>query len=156
MCPTGRPDRMSHRKWRESKQQPSRARSAWSGNQLSCCLVSLHFLCDILSGRPVIRTSRTRLSSTSNADTVSTVASFTKSESRLNIMKAVIAPARRRRWLSSLVVENGTQPSAPAPSLTTNISLPIKSIRISIVFLVFWRRAADLPLPPPNHRFECG
>ena len=28
----------------------SRARS---GNQLSCCLVSLHFLCDILSGRPV-------------------------------------------------------------------------------------------------------
>ena len=45
MC-TGRPDRMSHRKWREGKQQPSRARS---GHQLSCCLVSLHFLCDILS-----------------------------------------------------------------------------------------------------------
>ena len=37
--------RMSHRKWRETKQQPSRARS---GNKLSCCLVSLHFLCDIL------------------------------------------------------------------------------------------------------------
>ena len=48
---TWRPDRMSHRKWRESKQQPSRARS---GNQLSCCLVSLHFLCDILLGRPVV------------------------------------------------------------------------------------------------------
>ena len=47
---TGRPDRMSHRKWRETKQQPSRARS---GHQLRCCLVSLHFLCDILSGRPV-------------------------------------------------------------------------------------------------------
>ena len=41
---------MSHRKWRESKQQPSRARS---GNKLSCCFVSLLFLCDILSGRPV-------------------------------------------------------------------------------------------------------
>ena len=50
---TGRPDRMSHRKWRESKQQPSRSRS---GNQLSCCLVSLDFLCDILSGGPVIKT----------------------------------------------------------------------------------------------------
>ena len=49
---TGRPDRMSHRKWRETKQQPSRARS---GHQISCCLVSLHFLCDtdILSGCPV-------------------------------------------------------------------------------------------------------
>ena len=43
--------RVTHRKWRESKQQPSRARS---GNQLSCCLVSLHFLCDILTGRPVV------------------------------------------------------------------------------------------------------
>ena len=38
------------RKWRETKKQPSRARS---GNQLSCCLVSLLFLCHILSGRPV-------------------------------------------------------------------------------------------------------
>ena len=47
---TGRPDKMLHRKWRETKQQPSRARS---GHQISCCLVSLHFLCDILSGRPV-------------------------------------------------------------------------------------------------------
>ena len=47
---TGRPVMMLHRKWRESKWQPSRARS---GHQLSCCLVSLHFLCDILSGRPV-------------------------------------------------------------------------------------------------------
>ena len=37
--------RMSHRKWRETKQQQSRARS---GHQLSCCLVSLGFLCDIL------------------------------------------------------------------------------------------------------------
>ena len=44
---TGRPDRMSHGKWRESKQQPSKARS---GNQLSCCLVSLHFLSHILFG----------------------------------------------------------------------------------------------------------
>ena len=48
---TGRPVRMSHRKWRESKQDPSRARS---GNQPSCCLVSLHFPSDILSGRPVV------------------------------------------------------------------------------------------------------
>ena len=40
---------MSHRKWREIKQQPSRARQ---GHQISCCRVALHFLCDILSGRP--------------------------------------------------------------------------------------------------------
>ena len=32
-CTTGRPDRMPHRKWRETKQQPSRARS---GRQISC------------------------------------------------------------------------------------------------------------------------
>ena len=38
--------RMSHWKWRETKQQPSRARS---GHQISCCSVSLHFLCDILA-----------------------------------------------------------------------------------------------------------
>ena len=47
---TERPDKMSHRKWRETKQQPSRARS---GHQIRCCLVSLHVLCNILSGRPV-------------------------------------------------------------------------------------------------------
>ena len=41
---------LSHRKWRKTKQQPSRASS---GHQLSCCLVSLHFLWDILSGRHV-------------------------------------------------------------------------------------------------------
>ena len=35
---------------RETKQQPSRARS---GHEFGCCLVSLHFLCRILSGRPV-------------------------------------------------------------------------------------------------------
>ena len=50
---TGQPNRMSHRKLGETKQQPSRARS---GHQFSCCLVSLHFLCDILSGRPVLAT----------------------------------------------------------------------------------------------------
>ena len=38
--------RMSHWKWRETKQHPSRARS---GHQISCCLFSLHFLCDILA-----------------------------------------------------------------------------------------------------------
>ena len=38
--------RMSHRKWRETKQEPSRARL---GHQISSCLVSLHFLCDILA-----------------------------------------------------------------------------------------------------------
>ena len=47
---TGPPDRMSHRKWRESKQQlilkPALA-------LFGCCLVDLHFLCDILSGGPV-------------------------------------------------------------------------------------------------------
>ena len=32
-------------KWRETKQYPSRARS---GNQISCCLFSLHFLYDML------------------------------------------------------------------------------------------------------------
>ena len=46
---TGPVDRMLHRiinrKRRETKQQPSRAKS---GNQISCCFVSLHFLCDIL------------------------------------------------------------------------------------------------------------
>ena len=36
---------------RETKQQPSRDRS---GNQISCCLVSLHFLCDILSTGAVL------------------------------------------------------------------------------------------------------
>ena len=41
---------MSHRKWRETKQHPSRVRS---GNHLSCCLLSLHFLCDILHSRTV-------------------------------------------------------------------------------------------------------
>ena len=38
--------RISHWKWRETKQQPSRARS---GHQISCCLVSYNFLCDILA-----------------------------------------------------------------------------------------------------------
>ena len=38
--------RISHWKWRETKLQPSRA---WSGRHISCCLVSLHFLCDILA-----------------------------------------------------------------------------------------------------------
>ena len=46
----GWPDRMSHRKWRETKMQPSRARP---GHQISCCLVALYFLCDILLDRPV-------------------------------------------------------------------------------------------------------
>ena len=36
-------DGMSHKKWRETKQQLSRARSC---HQIRCCLVSLHFLCD--------------------------------------------------------------------------------------------------------------
>ena len=47
---TGPPDRISHRKWRWIKQQPSRARSSY---QLSCCLLSLRFLCDILRSDPV-------------------------------------------------------------------------------------------------------
>ena len=34
---TGRPDSMSHSKWRETKQQLNRAKS---GHQISCCLVS--------------------------------------------------------------------------------------------------------------------
>ena len=45
-----------NRKWRETKQQPSLARS---DHQLGCCLVSLHFLCAILSGGPVVRISLT-------------------------------------------------------------------------------------------------
>ena len=42
--------RMSHRKWRETKHQPS-----WWPDLvlLGCCLVSLHFLCDILTSHPV-------------------------------------------------------------------------------------------------------
>ena len=42
--------RISTWKWRETKQQPIRARS---GHQICCCLVSLHFLCDILSTCPL-------------------------------------------------------------------------------------------------------
>ena len=38
--------RMSHRKWRVTKQHPSRTSS---GHQISCCLFSLHFLCAILA-----------------------------------------------------------------------------------------------------------
>ena len=38
--------RMSHWKWTETKLQQSRARS---GHQISRCLVSLNFLCDILA-----------------------------------------------------------------------------------------------------------
>ena len=41
---TGRLDRKSHMKWRETKQQLSRARS---GHQISCWLFYLHFLCDM-------------------------------------------------------------------------------------------------------------
>ena len=47
---TGPNRRMPHRKWRETKLQPSRASS---GNQISCSLVSLHFLHDILQSGPV-------------------------------------------------------------------------------------------------------
>ena len=52
---TGPPDRMSYRKWRSTQQQPSRARA---GYQISCCLLSLHFLCDIVSGGPVQRSAK--------------------------------------------------------------------------------------------------
>ena len=37
-------ERMSHRKQKETKQQPG---TAWPGNILGCCLVSLRFLCNI-------------------------------------------------------------------------------------------------------------
>ena len=43
----------------ETKQQPIRA---MSGHQISCCLVSLHFLCDILSSHSVL----THVRATSN------------------------------------------------------------------------------------------
>ena len=42
---TGRHQLYRDRRQDETKQQPSRARS---GHQISCCLVFLHFLCDIL------------------------------------------------------------------------------------------------------------
>ena len=47
---TGRPVRMSHRKWRETEQQLS-----WLPDLalLGSCLLSLHFLCDIQTGRTV-------------------------------------------------------------------------------------------------------
>ena len=50
---TGRPDRMSHRKLSETKHQ----QLIWWPDLalLGCCLVYLHFLCDILSGFPVQR-----------------------------------------------------------------------------------------------------
>ena len=37
--------RITHRIWKETNMQPSRVRSS---NLISCCLLSLHFLCDIL------------------------------------------------------------------------------------------------------------
>ena len=43
--PTERLHRMKHRKWRETKQQPS---TAGPGNMLGCCLVPFHFLWAIL------------------------------------------------------------------------------------------------------------
>ena len=42
---------MSHRIWRETMHDPSKARS---GNKLSCCLLSLRFLCDILRSGTVV------------------------------------------------------------------------------------------------------
>ena len=50
---------MSHRKWRETKQQPSRAKSC---RQLSCCLVCLHFLCNILTSHPLLHSHSSLLS----------------------------------------------------------------------------------------------
>ena len=50
MQPTEWLDRMSHRKWRATKHHPSRVTSS---HQISCCLVSLRFLCDILSSHSV-------------------------------------------------------------------------------------------------------
>ena len=43
---------MSHRKWRETKQQPG---TAGPGNILGCCLVSLCFLYDIHSNGSIVR-----------------------------------------------------------------------------------------------------
>ena len=37
--------RITHRIWKETNMQPSRVRSS---NPISCCLLSLHFPCDIL------------------------------------------------------------------------------------------------------------
>ena len=54
---------MSHRKWIPTKQQPGRARA---GYQISYCLVSLHFLCDILRSSTV-RSSRSKV----DADSIS-------------------------------------------------------------------------------------
>ena len=42
---------MSHRKWRETKHNPSRTSS---GHLISCCLFSLHFRYDILAPIPVL------------------------------------------------------------------------------------------------------
>ena len=42
---------MSHRKWKETKQQPG---TATQDNILGCCLVSLRFLCDIYSIHSVL------------------------------------------------------------------------------------------------------
>ena len=47
---------MSDRKWRATKQHPSRATS---GHQISCCLVSLHFLCGILSSHSALHNGST-------------------------------------------------------------------------------------------------
>ena len=50
--------RMSQWKWRETKLQPNRARP---GHQISCCLVSLNFLRDILAPITVQRCTSPRL-----------------------------------------------------------------------------------------------
>ena len=49
--------RMSHRKWKETKQLPG---TAESGNMLGCCLVSFHFLWAILSTSTVYGSSLVR------------------------------------------------------------------------------------------------
>ena len=48
---TVRVDRLPHRKWKETKQQPG---TAGPGNMLGCCLVSFHFLSAILCPQAVI------------------------------------------------------------------------------------------------------
>ena len=44
-------DSVSHSKWRATRQHPSRSTSA---HQISCILVYLHFLCEILSSHSVL------------------------------------------------------------------------------------------------------
>ena len=90
---TAWPSGMLHKKWRETNQEPSRVRS---GHQISCCLVSLHFLCDIPFGHAV-------LCGSNSAKVV--VCRGRRQAGRLfpSSVGTTIGARRRRRWRCGLM-----------------------------------------------------